>query len=46
MHEVTGSPPTMELPMSITNEQMRLLMKAMEKDPHIERAAAKAGICR
>ncbi|MBR9978876.1 MAG: hypothetical protein KFH87_12390 [Bacteroidetes bacterium] len=32
--------------MSITNEQMRLLMKAMEKDPHIEKAAAKAGMCR
>jgi hypothetical protein len=32
--------------MSITNEQMRLLMKAMEKDPHIGKAAAKAGMCR
>jgi len=32
--------------MSITNEQMRLLMKAMEKDPHIEKASAKAGMCR
>lgn len=32
--------------MSITNEQMRLLMKAMEKDPNIEKAAAKAGMCR
>ena len=32
--------------MSITNEQMRLLMKAMEKDPHIEKAAAQAGMCR
>lgn len=42
MNEVTGSTPRTELPMSITNEQMRLLMKAMEKDPHIGKAAAKA----